>query len=79
MERRKRKESVCEQEDTKLKVPPLNSERLQPVRHRTKNAVLTLLDNGEVYVEHFKKRSGLVSFHTIYFSLVYGNILRDNN
>ena len=43
---------------SKLQIPPLNSVRLQPTRHRTKNAVLTILDNGEVCIEFIKKRGG---------------------
>lgn len=44
----------------KLQVPPLCSERLQPTRHRTKNAILTILDNGEVCIEFIKRRNGVV-------------------
>ncbi|KAK9508910.1 hypothetical protein O3M35_006351 [Rhynocoris fuscipes] len=36
---------------------PLNSERLQPTRHKTKNAVLSILENGEVCVELLKGKS----------------------
>lgn len=43
----------------KLQVPPLCSERLQPTRHRTKNAILTILDNGEVCIEFIKRRNGV--------------------
>ncbi|XP_011880255.1 PREDICTED: serine/threonine-protein kinase PLK4 [Vollenhovia emeryi] len=46
--------------ETKLQVPPLNSNRLQPTRHRAKNAILTILDNGEVCVEFIRKhRNGM--------------------
>ncbi|XP_046395457.1 serine/threonine-protein kinase PLK4 [Ischnura elegans] len=38
--------------------PPLTTHRLQPTRHRTKNAVLSILDSGEVCIEFVKKRSG---------------------
>ncbi|XP_053974989.1 serine/threonine-protein kinase PLK4 [Hylaeus volcanicus] len=44
---------------TKLQVPPLSSERLQPTRHRTKNAILTILENGEVCIEFIKRRNGV--------------------
>lgn len=44
----------------KLQVSPLSSERLQPTRHRTKNAILTILDNGEVCIEFIKRRNGIV-------------------
>ncbi|XP_031844945.1 polo like kinase SAK isoform X2 [Nomia melanderi] len=43
----------------KLQVPPLSSERLQPTRHRTKNAILTILDHGEVCIEFIKRRNGV--------------------
>ncbi|THK33125.1 serine/threonine-protein kinase PLK4 isoform X1 [Diachasma alloeum] len=42
---------------TKLQIPPLNTERLLPVRHRTKNFILTILDNGEVCIEFLKKKN----------------------
>ncbi|KZC12596.1 Serine/threonine-protein kinase PLK4 [Dufourea novaeangliae] len=42
----------------KLQVPPLCSDRLQPTRHRTKNAILTILDHGEVCIEFIKRRNG---------------------
>lgn len=35
-------------------VPPLNTARLQPTRHRTKNAILTLCKSGEVVLEFVK-------------------------
>lgn len=44
----------------KLQVPPLCSERLQPTRHRTKNAFLSILDHGEVCIEFIKRRNGTV-------------------
>jgi polo-like kinase 4 len=39
-------------------VPPLTTERLQPTRHKTKNAILTILGSGEVVLEftRFKPR-----------------------
>lgn len=40
---------------TKLQVPPLNSNRLEPTRHRTKKVILTLLDDGEVCIEFTQK------------------------
>lgn len=48
------------EESAKLQVPPLNSNRLQPTRHRTNNAILTLLDNGEVCIEFVKRKNGKV-------------------
>ena len=55
----------------KLTVPPLNSERLQPTRHKTKNAVLTILENGEVCIEFLKKKGSSVnnSFLILAFKL----------
>ncbi|CAB0008306.1 unnamed protein product, partial [Nesidiocoris tenuis] len=38
-------------------VPPLNAERLQPTRHLTKNAILSIVDNGEVVVELTRKKA----------------------
>lgn len=48
------------EECVKLQVPPLSSNRLQPTRHRTKNAILTILDNGEVCIEFIKHKSSMV-------------------
>ncbi|KYN06911.1 Serine/threonine-protein kinase PLK4 [Cyphomyrmex costatus] len=66
MERHKpRKENIVEnrsvdgtEKSTKLQVSSLNSNRLEPKRHRTKNAILTILDNGEVCIEFIKRRNG---------------------
>lgn len=44
-----------------MQVPPLNTTRLQPVRHRTKSAILTILANGEVVIELLKKKNNVVS------------------
>lgn len=68
MEKQQRKEKSKEKKhnegedegSNKLSVPPLNSIRLQATRHRTKNAVLTILDNGEVCIEFIKRRNGRV-------------------
>ncbi|GAB1864829.1 Serine/threonine-protein kinase PLK4 [Camponotus japonicus] len=46
------------EESVKLQVPPLNTNRLQPTRHRTNTAILTLLDNGEVCTEFVKRKNG---------------------
>ncbi|XP_011637322.1 serine/threonine-protein kinase PLK4 [Pogonomyrmex barbatus] len=61
-----RKENIAEnrsaeetRKNTKLQVSPLNSNRLQPTRHRTKGAILTILDNGEVCIEFIKRRNGM--------------------
>ncbi|XP_073996152.1 polo like kinase SAK [Rhodnius prolixus] len=42
----------------KLSISPLCSNRLQPTRHKTKNAILSILQNGEVCVELLKAKSG---------------------
>ncbi|XP_034196457.2 polo like kinase SAK [Osmia lignaria lignaria] len=60
--KRKEKAENCfenTEDGGKLQVPPLCSERLQPTRHRTKNAILTILDNGEVCIEFIKRRNGV--------------------
>ncbi|XP_058794840.1 serine/threonine-protein kinase PLK4 [Phymastichus coffea] len=43
----------------KMSVLPLSTLRLQPTRHRTKSAILTILNNGEVCVEFIKKRNNM--------------------
>lgn len=68
VERHKRKDKsaenyrseATEEANTKLQVLPLNSTRLQPTRQRTKNTILTILDNGEVCIEFIKRRNGKV-------------------
>lgn len=68
VERHRRKDKSVENRNceateganTKLQVPPLNSNRLLPTRHRTKNAIITILDNGEVCTEFTKRRNGMV-------------------
>lgn len=37
---------------------PLSSLRLQPTRHRTKSAILSILESGEVCIEFLRKRNG---------------------
>lgn len=41
----------------RINVPPLNSSRLQPARHRTKAVILSILPFGEVVVEIIKYKS----------------------
>lgn len=41
---------------SEMGVEPLNSLRLLPTRHKTKNAVLTILENGEVCIEFIKRK-----------------------
>ncbi|XP_032670106.1 serine/threonine-protein kinase PLK4 isoform X2 [Odontomachus brunneus] len=52
-------EATTEGANTKLKVPPLNTNRLLPTRHRSKNAIHTILDNGEVCTELIRRRNGM--------------------
>jgi len=39
-------------------VEPLNSERLRPIRQKTRNAVVSILDDGEVALEFFHHKNG---------------------
>ncbi|KAF7994963.1 hypothetical protein HCN44_004435 [Aphidius gifuensis] len=39
----------------KTLLTPINSERLAPTRHKTRNAILTILKNGEICIELLKK------------------------
>lgn len=67
LEKQKRKEKSNEhmwssegtEDIVKLQVSPLSSERLQPTRHKTKTAILTILENGEVCIEFIKRRNGV--------------------
>lgn len=43
-------------DNVKLKVEPLYTDRLQPTRHKTKNAVLSILETGEVCIEIIKRK-----------------------
>ncbi|XP_065335960.1 serine/threonine-protein kinase PLK4 [Cloeon dipterum] len=54
--------------------PPLNTTRLQPVRHQTKKAVLTILETGEVVVEFLRK--GLTSEKVMDVCRISGDGLR---
>ena len=40
-----------------LDVPPLKSARLLPTRHKTKNAILSIQNSGEVVIEFIKHKS----------------------
>lgn len=59
----------------KLHVSPLNSERLLPTRHRTKNAVLTILENGEVCIEFLKKKGSTVRFLNSHYFMIFDYII----
>lgn len=49
-------EPVLIPEPKKIDIPKLCSFRLLPTRHQTKNAVLSVLESGEVCIEFIKKR-----------------------
>lgn len=40
----------------RISVPPLNTLRLQPTRYKTKNAIMSILANGEVVIEFIKSK-----------------------
>lgn len=40
-----------------ISVPPLNTLRLQPTRYKTKNAIMSIVANGEVVIEFIKSKS----------------------
>ena len=39
-------------------VEPLNSKRLRPIRQKTRNAVVSIIDDGEVCLEFFHHKNG---------------------
>ncbi|XP_055903929.1 serine/threonine-protein kinase PLK4 [Eupeodes corollae] len=48
---------VAAKVEEKISVPPLNTERLLPTRHKTKNAIMSILKSGEVVIEFVKYKS----------------------
>lgn len=42
--------------EERISVPPLNTKRLLPTRYKTKNAIMSILRNGEVVLEFLKYR-----------------------
>lgn len=40
-----------------VKVTPFNTERLKSTRHRSKNVILSILENGEVCIEFLRNKS----------------------
>lgn len=42
--------------EDRISVPPLNTKRLLPTRYKTKNAIMSILRNGEVVLEFLKFR-----------------------
>ncbi|XP_034015870.1 serine/threonine-protein kinase PLK4 [Thalassophryne amazonica] len=49
---------VAEKKTLRDLVPPLCASRLKPIRQKTKNAVVSILDTGEVCMELLKTQSG---------------------
>lgn len=43
--------------EPKISVQPLTTIRLQPTRHKTKNAILSIINDGEVVIEFIKYKS----------------------
>lgn len=50
-------EPVVVENQLKNPTPPLNTERLNPTRHKTKNIILSILESGEVVVEFVKHKA----------------------
>lgn len=62
-QKQKKKERVTEEVgesshngSSKLSVPPLDSRRLPPTRHKANKGLFTILENGEVCIEFLKKK-----------------------
>lgn len=51
------KEEQQQQPPQKIDVEPFTSDRLLPTRHKTKNAILSILSQGEVVIEFIKFKS----------------------
>lgn len=47
-------------DDVKISVPPLNTKRLLPKRHKTRDAIMSILETGEVVIEFIKYQSQLM-------------------
>ena len=58
--------------------PPLSTERLKATRQRTKNAVCSILDQGEVSLEFLRQRSGGVE-RVVDVCRISGDGMRVNN
>ncbi|EDV40833.1 uncharacterized protein Dana_GF10707 [Drosophila ananassae] len=50
------KEKPAPLKEERISVPPLNTKRLLPTRYKTKNAIMSILRNGEVVLEFLKYR-----------------------
>lgn len=44
----------------KITIPPLNTKRLLPKRHKTRDAIMSILGTGEVVIEFIKYQSHLM-------------------
>ncbi|XP_053559615.1 serine/threonine-protein kinase PLK4 isoform X2 [Bombina bombina] len=55
VEEQKKSKQFVGQRTLRSLLPPLNSDRLKPIRQKTKNAVVSILDTGEVCMEFLKE------------------------
>jgi hypothetical protein len=58
---------------------PLSSSRLQPTRHHTKSAILSILESGEVCIEFLKKKKGSREDKVVDVCRISGDGLRVRN
>jgi hypothetical protein len=58
---------------------PLSSLRLQPTRHRTKSAILSILESGEVCIEFLRKKRGSREDKVVDVCRISGDGLRVRN
>lgn len=47
-------------DNEKMSIPPLNTKRLPAKRHKTKDAIMSILETGEVVIEWIKYQSHLM-------------------
>jgi polo-like kinase 4 len=57
----------------------LSSLRLQPTRHRTKSAILSILESGEVCIEFLRKKRGSREDKVVDVCRISGDGLRVRN
>lgn len=67
------KETATQSKVEKLCVPPLNTTRILPTRHRTKNMILSILDDGSVLIELIKFNSKLKEDRVTEICKISGN------
>jgi hypothetical protein len=58
---------------------PLSSLRLQPTRHHTKSAILSILESGEVCIEFLRKKRGNKEDRVVDVCRISGDGLRVRN